>query len=93
MTSVIVGIHGLANKPERQVLADWWERSIREGLAKNSGVRGADFEFHMVYWADLLYKYPAASGHWARVRLHVQQPALPRSRAGGTEEVQGELDG
>ena len=58
MTTVIVGIHGLANKPDKDILADWWEKSIREGLAKNCGLQDADFEFQMVYWADLLYKYP-----------------------------------
>ncbi len=35
MTSVIVGIHGLANKPDRQTLSKWWETSIREGLNPN----------------------------------------------------------
>jgi len=58
VTTVIVGIHGLANKPAKDILADWWEKSIREGLAKNCGLRDADLEFQMVYWADLLYKYP-----------------------------------
>ncbi len=58
MTTVIVGIHGLANKPDKDILADWWEKSIREGLAKNCGLQNADFEFQMVYWRDLLYKYP-----------------------------------
>ncbi len=58
MTTVIVGIHGLANKPDKDVLAGWWEKSIREGIAKNSGIQDAGFEFRMVYWADLLYKNP-----------------------------------
>ena len=58
MTKMIVGIHGLANKPEKEVLADWWESSIREGLDKNCGVKGVSFDFKMVYWADLLYHYP-----------------------------------
>ena len=58
MPNVIVGIHGLANKPERKVLADWWEKSIREGLAKNCSIQNAQFNFHMVYWADLLYRCP-----------------------------------
>ena len=55
MANVIVGIHGLANKPEPQVLSDWWEKSIREGL-KNRGVDDADFRFVMVHWAQFLYK-------------------------------------
>ncbi|MES9852496.1 MAG: hypothetical protein ABW170_11765 [Candidatus Thiodiazotropha sp. L084R] len=56
MAKVIVGIHGLANKPEKEVLKGWWETSIREGLKLNEGINSANFEFHMVHWADLLYK-------------------------------------
>ncbi len=38
MTKVIIGIHGLANKPMRETLADWWEKAIREGLEVNRGL-------------------------------------------------------
>ena len=61
MSKVIVGIHGLANKPEEDVLTDWWERSIREGLNKNCQIAEAEFQFEMVYWADLLHKNPQHS--------------------------------
>lgn len=57
MSAIIVGIHGLANKPPEQVLAKYWKDSISEGLQKNCGVSG-DFDMEMVYWADLLYKHP-----------------------------------
>lgn len=52
---MIVGIHGLANKPEPAVLSDWWEKSIRERL-KNRGADNANFRFVMVHWAKFLYK-------------------------------------
>ena len=55
MAKVIVGIHGLANKPAPDVLKDWWDKAIREGLVKNWDVGSAPFTFHMVYWANLLY--------------------------------------
>lgn len=58
MAKVIVGIHGLANKPEKRVLESWWDASIREGLKRNSDIDSANYEFHMVHWADLLYKNP-----------------------------------
>jgi hypothetical protein len=58
MAKVIVGIHGLANKPEKEILKTWWEASLREGLQKNEAVDAPEFEFRMVHWADLLYKYP-----------------------------------
>jgi hypothetical protein len=57
MSAVILGIHGLANKPKRDLKAQWWKEAITEGLAVNCGVR-AQFEFEMVYWADLLYSQP-----------------------------------
>jgi pimeloyl-ACP methyl ester carboxylesterase len=58
MTKIIVGIHGLANKPDEKTLTDWWEKSIWEGLKKNCGINDPQFDFRMVYWADLLYKQP-----------------------------------
>lgn len=58
MAKVIVGIHGLANKPEREILTDWWVKSIHEGLQKNCEIADPEFDFRMVHWADLLYKYP-----------------------------------
>ena len=58
MPKMIVGIHGLANKPEKDVLADWWETSIREGLNKNCQIAKPEIDFEMVYWADLLHKNP-----------------------------------
>ncbi|MEW6533996.1 MAG: alpha/beta hydrolase [Candidatus Auribacterota bacterium] len=58
MKKVIIGIHGLANKPPKESLEKWWKQSILEGLAKNCGLNNPKFDFKMVYWADLLYKYP-----------------------------------
>ena len=57
MTDVIVGIHGLANKSKKETLETWWRDSIEEGLRTNCGVSNPQFDFVMVYWADLLYKY------------------------------------
>ena len=54
---LVIGIHGLANKPEEQVLRDAWHDSIIEGL-NNVNHTSVDFDFDMVYWADLLYAYP-----------------------------------
>lgn len=57
METIIIGIHGLANKPPKEQLADWWKWSLAEGLEKNEGVGDPRFEYKMVYWADLLYKH------------------------------------
>lgn len=58
MARVIIGIHGLANKPSTEILTKWWKESIVEGLEVNCGVRNPEIKFTMVHWADLLYKYP-----------------------------------
>ena len=58
MTLTIIGIHGLSNKPEKEILAQWWKQSIDEGLEKNERLSGPSYEFEIVYWADRLYKNP-----------------------------------
>ena len=56
MAKVIIGIHGLANKPPKAKLTQWWKKSIVEGLKKNKHMADPRFTFRMVYWAKLLYK-------------------------------------
>ena len=52
----VVFIHGIANKPEKEVLHRLW----LDALARNEGLHlGAEgIESSMVYWADVLYKEP-----------------------------------
>lgn len=57
MGKLIIGIHGLANKPDKETLTDWWKKSLIEGLRKNCGLGSPQFNYEMVYWADLLYRY------------------------------------
>lgn len=57
MGKVVIGIHGLANKPEKDVLEDYWNRSILEGL-QHAGAAPADLDFQLVYWAGFLYRNP-----------------------------------
>ena len=53
MSKIIIGIHGLGNKPSRAILKEWWQKSIAEGLNKyNYPIN--QFEFELVYWADIL---------------------------------------
>ncbi len=53
---VIIGIHGLANKPRATQLKTWWRTALAEGLQKTCG-RRATPPLEMVYWADLLYRH------------------------------------
>ena len=57
MSKIIIGIHGLGNKPPKDILKDWWEKSILEGLNKYN-FPARDLEFELVYWADILNKEP-----------------------------------
>jgi hypothetical protein len=57
MDKIIIGIHGLGNKPPKDLLEKWWQQSITEGL-KKIGRTGQDFKFDMVYWADSLHPGP-----------------------------------
>jgi len=60
MSKLIIGIHGLANKPEKSLQEQWWKESIAEGLRKNCGARtsATDIPLVAVYWASRLYKSP-----------------------------------
>ncbi len=57
MANVIIGIHGLGNKPPRQLLEHWWNLSMVEGL-ENNGHKTTLPRFEMVYWADILHDRP-----------------------------------
>ncbi len=58
MKSIILGLPGLDNQPPQAQLQDEWRQAIAEGLAKNGAVTNPEVPFALVYWADLLYKYP-----------------------------------
>jgi hypothetical protein len=57
MKKVIIGIHGLGNKPPKELEAKWWKDSILEGF-RTSGVKKSIPEFELVYWADIVYDKP-----------------------------------
>ncbi len=54
---IIIVIHGLANKPPKNILENWCKISIREGL-KTIHRRFTPFSLKLVYWADLLHEKP-----------------------------------
>ena len=57
MANVIIGIHGLGNKPPRQLLEHWWRLSMTEGLRSNHLTTVLP-KFKMVYWADIVHEKP-----------------------------------
>ncbi|MBN2144661.1 MAG: hypothetical protein JW774_08570, partial [Candidatus Aureabacteria bacterium] len=57
MDTVIIGIHGLRNKPPKDLLADWWKKSIVEGFQAFQ-LPVLEFDFEMAYWAHYLNSKP-----------------------------------
>ena len=57
MKKVIIGIHGLENKPSKRLLQEWWKQSMAEGLFA-IGKYQALPDFELVYWADVIYDKP-----------------------------------
>lgn len=57
MANVIIGIHGLKNKPPESLLKEWWKLSMIEGLESGNHVSGLP-QFQLVIWSDLLYEKP-----------------------------------
>lgn len=57
MGKTIIGVHGLGNKPASDILSEWWQRGILEGLERINHT-SEKFNFEMVYWADVFYEKP-----------------------------------
>jgi pimeloyl-ACP methyl ester carboxylesterase len=77
---IVIGIHGLLNKPPKRLLKRWWIASIREGFAL-AGLQSRNFSFELVYWADCLYSKPldineTREGH----PRFLDEPYIPSTR-------------
>lgn len=70
---LIIGIHGLKNKPEPDILRGWWTAAIAEGISRNCGGQRKDVDLALAYWADAMYSSPVA----------VVEEAEPYVAAGG----------
>ncbi len=57
MSKIIIGIHGLGNKPPKKLLEKWWKSAMLEGL-NHVNMPHPFIKFEMIYWADLLYPRP-----------------------------------
>ena len=59
MSNIVIGIHGLSNKPAEEQLKIWWKQAILEGLKRNHSLTPS-FSFDLVYWANVRNKKPIA---------------------------------
>jgi hypothetical protein len=57
MSRIIIGIHGLGNKPPKKILENWWYLALLEGLGQISHPE-VFFNFELIYWADILHAVP-----------------------------------
>ncbi|MEM7259270.1 MAG: hypothetical protein AAF404_17980 [Pseudomonadota bacterium] len=85
MSKIVIGIHGLGNKPPAKKLYEQgWKKAILEGIAVNRGITGKDFNFEGVYWADKLYNKPDTNADTYR---KAKKGALKSYREGFLEEM------
>ena len=79
MSEIIIGIHGMGNKPPPKTLTRWWKASAREGLKRIKKSKLA-LNFELVYWAHNLHPAPLKP----RIKdkehpLYIENPYFPAS--------------
>jgi hypothetical protein len=57
MAKIILGIHGLGNKPPKLLLERWWKDALAEGL-RAIGRPRPFLKFRLIYWAQYLHPEP-----------------------------------
>ena len=96
-TAHLIGIHGLANKPEASVLTNRWLAAIQEGLRRNQGGKGLGrFSFDLVYWADLRLPNRSPEGPNDRPNFYEPHPGtgpLPEYRESWLDAVETTVRG
>lgn len=79
MSKIVIGIHGLNNKPPAKVLYEkGWKKALLEGLSKNENISRDNISFEGVYWADKRNSKPDSRGE-------IYRPARKNSLKGYDE--------
>ena len=90
MSKIILGIHGLGNKPPLHILQNWWKMSISDGLsAINHPYPITNFE--LIYWANFIYPEPLdIEEENSEHPLFLEDPYTPEGtiKKGGAEPLQ-----
>lgn len=74
MSYVIIGIHGLANKPPREKHSQDWVDAIKEGLLRNCSLQVQSLNFSLTYWADINYSEPVSPDPEPYIPTPLNQP-------------------
>jgi Lecithin:cholesterol acyltransferase len=87
LSKIVIGIHGIGNKPPKELLAIWWKEALLEGLRKNNhSVK--DFNFELVYWADILHKTPLNQNETnIESEFYINEPYKPEEAKPAREEM------
>jgi len=86
---VVIGIHGLSNKPDEETLKAWWEKALLEGLVRNQGRSSGGINFDLCYWRDIRYD-DADENPEPYTRAKGNGP-LPKHKDGLFDAVTGKL--
>ena len=87
MSKLVIGIHGLGNKPPKELLTNWWKEAILEGI-RNNNYAAKDFNFELVYWADILHKTPLNPDETnTESEFYINEPYLPEQENIGREKL------
>ncbi len=79
MSKIILGIHGLGNKPPKRLLERWWKDALKEGL-RGIGRPRRFFRFRLVYWAHCLHPQPLDPNVKDKKNsLYIANPYIPAS--------------
>lgn len=77
MRKIIIGIHGMGNKPPKKILQAWWKASVFEGL-KRIREPNRRFRFELFYWAH--HQHPDPQQPRIKDREHplfIEEPYYP----------------
>jgi hypothetical protein len=91
MSKIIIGIHGLGNKPPKEILKEWWQRSILDGLKKYN-YPDNKFEFELVYWADILHETNKNKPFYLKNRYLPDQSLIPQESFGFRKKAREYFD-
>ncbi len=102
VNKIIIGIHGLGNKPSPSLLERWWKKSMLEGLNRIDSPR-KNIPFKNVYWADILHDKSLKPWIWRKDHpLYLEERYFPSEnlprpeksgwRASITKYIEQQLD-
>ena len=60
MKTILIGIHGLRNKPPKYLLTSWWRKSIDEGF-RIVNIPLPYYSLEIAYWAQYMHIRPQDS--------------------------------